>query len=93
MNSKLWRVFAIGSHRGTCVTVNRSNDLDKLLWDTVSHAVRRITTHSIYQVVGLPVVNKGHVQGRRNSRDLFITVRRRSGLHSHVPDGTHTGFC
>ena len=48
---------------------------------------------AIYRVVGLPEIDKGHVQGRQNSSDSSIIVLgRRSGLHSHVPDRTRTGF-
>ena len=36
MDKELWRIFAIGSHRGTCVTVKCLNDLDDLLQDAVS---------------------------------------------------------
>ena len=87
MDSKLWRVIAIGSHRGMCVTVKCSHDLDKLIWDAISMQEDVPESISIYQVVGLPEIDNGHVQGVLNSCDFSFAV-----LHSHIPKGTHTGF-
>ena len=76
MDSELRRVFAIGSHRGTCVTVKCSNDLDELLWDAVSMLEDVPQSISIYRVVGLPEINTGHVQGASKFRDFSIEVLR-----------------
>ena len=60
---KLQRVLAIGSHRSTCFTVKCSNDLDELLWDAACMLKDVPQRISIYQIVGLPKIDKSHVQG------------------------------